>query len=119
MTVSEKFLNEIWEKSLNTLEKKLKTVVQYKLLCPKCNKEEIGEKDQEKPASKTYTLKIPRPQYDRLSDAFNLKETYFQHFDVDEDTITFTISETQRVNWTKDYYISQMFLPENIEQYTI
>tara|TARA_R100000656_G_C3863833_1_gene110564 strand:- start:144 stop:377 length:234 start_codon:yes stop_codon:yes gene_type:complete len=72
-----------------------------------------------KPAGKTYTLKIPRPQYDRLSDAFNLKESYFQHFDVDEDTITFTISETQRVNWTKDYYISQMFLPNNIVKYTI
>ena len=72
-----------------------------------------------KQVGKTYTLKIPRPQYDRLSDAFNLKETYFQHFDVDEDTITFTISETQRVTWTKNYYISQMFLPENIESYTI
>jgi hypothetical protein len=72
-----------------------------------------------KPVGKTYTLKIPRPQYDRLSDAFNLKESYFQHFDVDEDTITFTISETQRVRWTRDYYISQMFLPENIEKHTI
>ena len=72
-----------------------------------------------KPAGKTYTLKIPRPQYDRLSDAFNLKESYFNHFNVQEDTITFTISETQRVNWTKDYYISQMFLPDNIVKYTI
>ena len=72
-----------------------------------------------KPVGKTYTLKIPRPQYDRLSDAFSLKESYFNHFNAQEDTITFTISETQRVNWTKDYYISQMFLPENIEQYTI
>ena len=72
-----------------------------------------------KPRGKTYTLKIPRPQYDRLSDAFKLKESYFQYFDVDEDTITFTISETQRVRWARDYYISQMFLPENIEQYTI
>ena len=33
-----------------------------------------------KPVGKTYTLKIPRPQYDRISDAFNLRETYFQHF---------------------------------------
>ncbi len=72
-----------------------------------------------KPVGKTYTLKIPRPQYDRLSDAFNLKESYFQHFDVDEDTITFTISETQRTTWTKNYYISQMFLPENIVKHTV
>ena len=72
-----------------------------------------------KPVKKTYTLKLPRPQYDRLSDAFSLKESYFNHFNAQEDTITFTISETQRVNWTKDYYISQMFLPENIGSYTV
>ena len=72
-----------------------------------------------KPVGKTYTLKIPRPQYDRISDAFNLRETYFQHFDVDEDTITFKINETQRLMFIKNYYISQMFLAENIESYTI
>ena len=119
MTVSEKFLNEIWEKSLNTLEKKLKTVVQYKLLCPKCNKEEIGEKEQGKSVGKTYTLKIPRPQYDRLSDAFHLRETYFQSFDIDSDTITFKINETQRLMFIKNYYVSQMFLVENIGNYTV
>jgi len=68
---------------------------------------------------KTYTLKVPRPQYDRLSDAFNLKETYFESFDLDEDTITFKINEQQRLNFTKNYYLSQMFLPENIESYMI
>ena len=72
-----------------------------------------------KPVGKTYTLKIPRPQYDRLSDAFSLRETYFQYFDVDEDTITFKINETQRLMFIKNYYISQMFLAENIESYTI
>jgi hypothetical protein len=72
-----------------------------------------------KPVGKTYTLKIPRPQYDRLSDAFNLRETYFQHLDVDEDTITFKINETQRLMFIKNYYISQMFLEENIGNYTI
>ena len=119
MTVSEKFLNEMWKKSLNALEKKLKTVVQYKLLCPKCNKEEIGEKVQEKPVGETYTLKIPRPQYDRISDAFNLRETYFESFDIDSDTITFKINETQRLNFIKNYYITQMFLEENIGKYIV
>ena len=68
---------------------------------------------------KTYTLKVPRPQYDRLSDAFNLKETYFESLDIDEDTITFKINEQQRLNFTKNYYLSQMFLPENIKSYMI
>ena len=70
-------------------------------------------------AGKTYTLKIPRPQYDRLSDAFNLRETYFDSFDIDQDTITFKINETQRLMFIKNYYISQMVLEENIENYTI
>ena len=70
-------------------------------------------------AGKTYTLKIPRPQYDRISDAFNLRETYFQHFDIDEDTITFKINETQRLMFIKNYYISQMFLEENIGKYAV
>jgi hypothetical protein len=72
-----------------------------------------------KPVGKTYTLKIPRPHYDRISDAFNLRETYFESFDIDEDTITFKINETQRLHFIKNYYLSQMFLAENIESYTI
>ena len=72
-----------------------------------------------KPVGKTYTLKIPRPQYDRISDAFSLRETYFQSFDIDEDTITFKINETQRLHFIKNYYLSQMFLAENIGNYTI
>jgi len=119
MTIAEKFLNEKWENSLNTLEKKLNTVVQYKLLCPKCNKEEVGEKDPEKSARKTYTLKVPRPQYDRISEAFKLKETYFVSFDPEEDTVTFKINEKQRATWTDTYYLSEMFLPENIKSYTV
>ena len=119
MTIAEKFLNEKWENSLNTLEKKLNTVVQYKLLCPKCNKEEVGEKGPEKSARKTYTLKVPRPQYDRISEAFKLKVTYFVSFDPEEDTVTFKINEKQRTRWTSTYYLSQMFLPENSESYTV
>ena len=119
MTVSEKFLNEMWKKSLNALEKKLNTVVQYKLLCPKCNKEEVGEKGPEKSARKTYTLKVPRPQYDRISEAFKLKETYFVSFDPEEDTVTFKINEKQIATSSETYYLSEMFLPENIESYTV
>ena len=72
-----------------------------------------------KPVKKTYTLKIPRPQYDRVCSAFNLRECYFESFDPEEDTVTFKISETQRERWTTNYYVSQMFLPENIGSYTV
>ena len=68
---------------------------------------------------KTYTLKVPRPQYDRISEAFKLKETYFESFDPDTDTVTFKINEKQRTRWTNTYYLSEMFLPENIESYTV
>jgi hypothetical protein len=68
---------------------------------------------------KTYTLKVPRPQYDRISEAFKLKETYFESFDPEEDTVTFKINEKQRARWTSTYYLSEMFLPENIGSYTI
>ena len=68
---------------------------------------------------KTYTLKVPRPQYDRISEAFKLKETYFESFDPDTDTVTFKINEKQRARWTSTYYLSEMFLPENIESYTV
>ena len=68
---------------------------------------------------KTYTLKVPRTQYDRISEAFKLKETYFESFDPDTDTVTFKINEKQRTRWTSTYYLSEMFLPENIESYTV
>ena len=68
---------------------------------------------------KIYKLQVPRPQYDRIAEGFNLKESYFESYDLDTDTIIFKISEVQRLNFLKNYYISQMFLPENIESYTI
>jgi len=68
---------------------------------------------------KSYTLKVPRTQYDRISEAFKLKETYFESFDPDTDTVTFKINEKQRTRWTSTYYLSEMFLPENIESYTV
>ena len=68
---------------------------------------------------KIYKLQVPRPQYDRIAEGFNLKESYFESYDLDTDTVTFKISEVQRLNFLKNYYISQMFLSENIESYTI
>ena len=68
---------------------------------------------------KTYKLRVPRPQYDRITEGFDLKESYFESYDLDTDTVIFKISEVQGLNFTKNYYISQMFLPENIESYTI
>ena len=68
---------------------------------------------------KTYRLRVPRPQYDRISEAFKLKESYFESFDPDTDTVTFKINEKQRTRWTSTYYLSEMFLPENIESYTV
>jgi len=68
---------------------------------------------------KTYKLKIPRPQYDRIAEAFNFKENYFESFDLDEDSITFKITEQQRLSFTRNYHLSEMFLPENIESHTI
>jgi len=68
---------------------------------------------------KIYRLRVPRPQYNRIAEAFKLKETYFESFDSDEDTVTFKINEKQRARFTSTYYLSEMFLPENIESYTV
>ena len=68
---------------------------------------------------KIYRLKVPRPQYDRIAEGFNLKESYFENYDPATDTVTFKISEVQRLNFLKNYYISQVFLEENIGSYTV
>ena len=68
---------------------------------------------------KIYRLQVPRPQYDRIAEGFNLKESYFESYDLDTDTVTFKISEVQRLNFIKNYYISQVFLEENIGSYTV
>jgi hypothetical protein len=68
---------------------------------------------------KIYRLQVPRPQYDRIAEGFNLKESYFESYDLDTDTVTFKISEVQRLNFLKNYYISQVFLEENIGSYTV
>ena len=76
---------------------------------------------------KTYTLKIPRPQYDRLGSAFELDDTYFDKLLVDTDEVIFHVSENQRKSFAKfakkndnhRYWICQMFLPRNITKWEI
>ena len=76
---------------------------------------------------KTYTLKIPRPQYDRLGSAFELDNTYFDKLLVDTDEVIFHVSENQRKrfatfakkNDNHKYWICQMFLPRNITKWEI
>ena len=81
---------------------------------------------------KTYTLTIPRAQYDRLQRAEVLKvNSYFRQFDPENDTIKFVVSEDQRARFAQYateanrekkktghlYWITQMFLEENINTY--
>jgi len=69
---------------------------------------------------KVYKLRVPRPQYDRITEAFKLrKESYFISFDPETDMITFKVTEAQRRKWTYDYHLKTMFLEENIESYTV
>ena len=81
---------------------------------------------------KEYTLTIPRPQYDRLQRAEILKvDSYFRQYDPEKDTIKFVVTERQRTSFAKYateenrenkktgslYWITQMFLEENINTY--
>ena len=81
---------------------------------------------------KTYTLTIPRAQYDRLGNAEILKvNDYFRKYDPANDTTTFVVTENQRASFAKYateanrekkktghlYWITQMFLEENINTY--
>jgi hypothetical protein len=76
---------------------------------------------------KSYTLTIPRPQYDRIAGAFDTTVINFGSFNSKEDTITFEITEKQRLCFAQHarkninhlYYITQMFLPRNIGAYQI
>jgi hypothetical protein len=77
--------------------------------------------------SKSYKLKIPRTQYDRLGSAFELDNTYFEKFIAASDEIIFNVSEDQRKSFAKHaksntshlYWITQMFLPKNIKQFEV
>lgn len=84
---------------------------------------------------KTYTLEIPRPQYDRLGDAvktFDLDTTFIKFNDTN-DKVVFSLTEEQRKRYSKYalksnkegsktsnlYWITQMFLPRNITKYQV
>jgi len=74
---------------------------------------------------KTYKLEIPRAQFDRIGDAFELEDHYVNGYDINKDTVTFTVSENQRKRFAKHavnqknhlYWITQIFLPRNIKKY--
>ena len=81
---------------------------------------------------KTYTLTIPRAQYDRLGNSEILKDdTYFRKYDPENDTVKFVVTEDQRARFAQYateanrekkktghlYWITQMFLEENINTY--
>ena len=82
-----------------------------------------------------YKLEIPRNQFDRIADAFEAMPIIVNGYDADKDTVIFTISENQRKKFAKyavkkddpkieprlraTYWITQMFLPQNIEKYLV
>ena len=84
----------------------------------------------------SYKLEIPRSQFDRIGDAFELEDHYVNGYDADKDTVIFTVSEKQRlwfekiakskkIKWKGKvkanpyYWITEMFLSHNIEQYLV
>ena len=75
----------------------------------------------------SYKLEIPRTQFDRIADAFELEDHYVNGYDVDKDTVIFTVSEKQRKAFAKHaqknvnhlYWITQIFLPREIEKYLV
>ena len=82
-----------------------------------------------------YILEIPRNQYDRFGNAFDWEDDWFISFDPKKDTIKFRITEKQRAHLAKfarkqddkrimkklrtTYWITQMFLSENIGKYVV
>jgi len=78
---------------------------------------------------KIYKLKIGRNQYDRIAEVFREPNGLIPvSYDLDKDTVTFTISEKLRLHFAKfakkkikanRYYLAQMFLPRNINQYEV
>ena len=77
--------------------------------------------------SDSYKLEIPRNQFDRIADAFENRVIDVNGYDADKDTVIFTVSEKQRKHFAKHakkninhlYWICQMFLPSNIQQYLV
>ena len=86
--------------------------------------------------NKIYKLEIPRTQFNRIANAFELEDHYVNGYDADKDTVIFTVSEKQRLWFAKfvgpktikwkgktkpnSYnWICQMFLSHEIEKYQI
>ena len=75
----------------------------------------------------SYKLEIPRSQFDRIGNAFELEDHYVNGYDVDKDTVIFTVSEKQRKHFAKHakknvnhlYWITQIFLPREIKKYLV
>ena len=83
----------------------------------------------------SYKLEIPRNQFDRIADAFEQQVFDVNGYDAYKDTVIFTISEKQRKKfatyavkkdnpkiperWRATYWITQMFLPDEIEKYLV
>ena len=84
----------------------------------------------------SYKLEIPRPQFDRIGDAFELEDHFVNGYDIDKDTVIFTVSEKQRlwfekiakskkIKWKGKvkvnpyYWITEMFLSRNIKRYLV
>ena len=84
----------------------------------------------------SYKLEIPRNQFDRIADAFEHQVIDVNGYDADKDTVIFTVSEKQRlwfekiakskkIKWKGKvkvnpyYWITEMFLSHNIEQYLV
>ena len=78
--------------------------------------------------NKKYKLEIQRNHYDRIGDAFTEPNGMIAvGFDVQKDTVIFTISEQLRKRLAKHavkqknhlYWITQIFLPRNIKKYLV
>ena len=84
----------------------------------------------------SYKLEIPRSQFDRIGDAFELEDHYVNGYDADKDTVIFTVSEKQRlwfekiakskkIKWKGKvkanpyYWITEMFLLNNIQKHLV
>ena len=85
---------------------------------------------------KIYKLEIERNQYDRIAETFReANGLNAVGYDSEKDTVIFTISEQLRTRFAKfatkknrtekknkgknKYWITQMFLPKNINQYKV
>jgi len=85
--------------------------------------------------NKKYKLEIPRTQFNRIANAFELEEHYVNGYDAWKDTVIFSITEKKRLWFAKfalkkdnpkmskklraTYWICQMFLPNEIKKYLV